>query len=236
MVNRVAVAVLAAALAATVAAGEGKEAARLKDAAEVLNEIMGAPDDAIPGDLLARAECVAAIPSVTKLALGFSGRVGRGAVSCRRGETMGGAWGPPSMISIGGGGFGLQIGGTASDVVLLVMNKKGAEHLLRSKFTLGGDAAAAAGPKGRSAAVATDATMNAEILTYARSRGLFAGVSLEGASLRPDNDANKAIYGKKVEARDLLLEGKHGTPAAAQVFIAALQKHAPKNVSAKVNK
>ncbi len=231
--KRTAVAVLAAALAATLSAADSKEVERLKDSAEVLNEIMGAPDDSIPGDLLARAECVAVIPGVKKLALGFSGRAGRGAVSCRRGETMGGAWGPPSMISIGGGGFGLQIGGTSSDVVLLVMNKKGAQHLLRSKFTLGGDAAAAAGPKGRSAAVATDATMNAEILTYARTRGLFAGVSLEGASLRPDNDANKVIYGKKVEAKELLLEGKHGTPAAAQVLIAALQKHAPRNLSAK---
>ncbi len=225
--------VLMAALAGGIPAEDSKEAERLKEAGVVLNEIMGAPDDAIPGDLLERAECVAVIPALKKGAFVFGGRYGRGAVSCRGGEKGAGPWGPPCMLTVGGGSFGLQLGGQSSDVVFLVMNRNGINHLVKSKFTIGGDASAAAGPKGRSAAAATDVTMRAEILTYARTRGLFAGVSLDGAVVKPDEDGNKRLYGKKIEPKKLLVEGGVGVPAAAQPFLAALTKYAPRNVSAK---
>lgn len=224
---------LAAALTGGVWAQEAKEAERLKDCGTILGEIMAAPDDSIPSDLLARAECVAVIPALKKAAFGIGGRFGRGAVSCRSGEKGEGPWGPPSMLTVGGGSFGLQLGGQSSDVVFLVMNRNGINHLVKDKFTVGADASAAAGPKGRSAAAATDVTMRAEILTYARTRGLFAGVSLDGATVRPDNDANKRLYGKAMDAKKLLTEGGAGVPAAAQPFITALQKYAPRNVSAK---
>jgi len=224
--------VMAAALAGLMF-GADKETERLQNCAQVLGEVMGAPDDAIPSELLARAECVAVVPGVKKAAFGVGGRFGRGAVSCRRGEKGGGPWGPPSMLTVGGGSFGLQLGGQSSDVVMLVMNRKGVDHLLRDKFTLGGDASAAAGPKGRSAAASTDLLMRAEILTYARTRGLFAGVSLDGAVVKPDNDGNKRLYGKPVPAKDLLTQGSQGIPAAAQPLIQALTKYAPRNVSAK---
>jgi len=223
---------MAAVSAGLLSAQATKEAARLKECAVVLGEVMGAPDDAIPSELLARAECVAVVPSMKKGALGFGARFGRGAVACRTGERGEGPWGPPSMLTIGGGSFGLQLGGQSSDVVLLIMNRRGIDHLLRDKFTLGGDASAAAGPKGRTAAAATDATMRAEILTYARTRGLFAGVSLEGAVVKPDNDANKRLYGKAVQAKDLLTQGGE-TPADAAPLIEALNKYAPRNVSVK---
>ena len=214
-------------------AEDSKETERLKECALVLGEVMGAPDDAIPGELLARAECVAVVPAVKKFALGVGGRLGRGAVSCREGEKGGGAWGAPSMLTVAGGSFGLQLGGQSSDVVMLVMNRNGINHLLKDKFTLGGDASAAAGPKGRSAAASTDLMMRAEILTYGRTRGLFAGVSLDGAVVKPDNDANERVYGKKIEAKKLLIEGGVGAPAATAPFLKALAKHAPRNVSAK---
>ncbi len=219
-------------LVALAARGSEEEAERLQEAAEVLKEIMGAPDDAIPSELLDRAECVIVVPGLKKAALGFGGRFGRGAVSCRKAEGAG-AWGPPSMLTIGGGSFGLQIGGQSSDVVLLLMNRKAIDHLLKSNFTLGGDASAAAGPKGRSAEVSTDATMHAEILSYARTRGLFAGVSLEGAVVKNDKDANERLYGRRVESRELLIEGKPAIPAAAKPFTDALTKYAPRNISAK---
>jgi len=221
------------ALAGLLPAEDNKIARRLKECAEVLGEVMGAPDEAIPNELLARAECVAVVPAVKKAALGFGGRFGRGAVSCRGGTEGGGPWGAPSMLTLGGGSFGLQLGGTSSDVVMLIMNRKGIDHLLKDKFTLGGDASAAAGPKGRSAAASTDLLMRAEILTYARSRGLFAGVSLDGAVVKPDNDANEILYGREIEAKKLLVEGGAGIPAAARPFTLALSKHAPRNVSAR---
>jgi len=223
----------AMALIGVVWAADSKEAERLKECATVLGEVMGAPDDAIPGDLLARAECVAVVPALKKAAIGFGGRFGRGAVSCRGGEKGAGPWGPPSMLTVGGGSFGLQLGGQSSDVVMLIMNRKGIDHLIKDKFTVGGDASAAAGPKGRSVAAQTDIAMRAEILTYARTRGLFAGISLDGAVVKPDNDANKRVYGKAVEAKKLLIEGGASVPAAAQPFVAALTKHAPRNVSAR---
>ena len=224
---------LAAALAGGVGAQEAKEGERLKECAAVLQEVMGAPDDSIPGELLARAECVAVIPALKKAAIGFGGRFGRGAVSCRSGETGGGPWGPPSMLTVTGGSFGLQLGGQSSDVVFLVMNRKGINHLVKNKFTVGADASAAAGPKGRTASAGTDVTLRAEILTYARTRGLFAGVSLDGAQVKPDKDANQRVYGKKMDAKVLLTQGGVAVPAAATPFINALQKYAPRNVSAK---
>ena len=221
-----------AAVPGLLGAEKSKEAERLKECGDVLGEITAAPDDAIPSELLARAECVAVVPGLKKAAFGVGGRFGRGAVSCRGGEKGEGPWGPPSMLTVGGGSFGLQLGGQSSDVVFLVMNRKGIDHLLKDKFTLGADASAAAGPKGRTAAAATDVMMHAEILTYARARGLFAGVSLDGAVVKPDSDANHRLYGKEVEAKDLLLKGGN-TPAAAQPFTSALAKYAPRNVSAK---
>lgn len=211
--------------------GESAEADRLKKSVEVLDEIMAAPDEGIPGDLLSRAECVAVVPSMKKGAIGIGGTFGRGAVSCRSGQDKTGPWGPPAMITIGGGSFGFQLGGQSTDVVMLIMNRKGIDHLLSNQFTIGGDATAAAGPKGRSAAAATDATMTAEILTYARSRGLFAGVSLNGSVVKPDEEANRRLYGKAVTAKEVLEEGVLKAPAPAEPFLAALQKYAPRNVS-----
>ena len=167
-----------------------KENARVASAGRVMSEILGMPDN-IPADLLQKAECVIVLPSVLKFAVGIGGSYGRGLMTCRGGEEFGGAWGAPSMIALEGGSFGLQLGGQATDFVLLVMNRRGAQGILSSKVKLGADASAAAGPKGRDAAAATDVTMRAEILTYSRSRGLFAGVSLEGSTLRPDNPANQ---------------------------------------------
>lgn len=214
------------------AAAQDKETERLAWATEVLNEIMATPEQGIPQDLLDRAECVAIIPGVKKLALGFGGRYGKGVVVCRR-DKLAGSWGAPAMYMLGGGSIGFQIGGTSTDFVFLVMNPKGADYLLRSKFTLGADASAAAGPKGRTAEAATDLQMRAEILTYSRARGLFAGVSLEGAVVRQDKDANKAIYGRPINVRRVLLEGSVAVPARAQPLINALDKYSPRNLSAK---
>src|SRR3990172_10825636 len=166
---------------------------RLQNSAAVLTEILGMPDN-IPTELLDKAECVAVIPSVKKLAIGFGGSYGRGAMVCRSGSGFSGPWGAPAMYALEGGSFGLQLGGQSSDLVLLVMNNRGVDALLNSKVKLGANASAAAGPKGRNVSASTDVTMRAEILSYSRSRGLFAGVSLEGMSLRPDDDASQEIY------------------------------------------
>ena len=204
---------------------------RLENAATVLDEILNIPDN-IPQDLLDKAECVVVIPSVKKLALGFGGSYGRGAMVCRSGEQFGGPWGAPSMVALEGGSFGLQLGGQATDFVLLVMNPKGADSLLSSKVKLGADMAAAAGPKGRSASAATDAWMRAEILSYSRAKGLFAGVSLEGSTLRPDNDSNEELYGRKIEARDIVRSAGVQPPASGRSLVGRLQKASPRNLSA----
>ncbi len=224
---------LTLAVLAGVVWAQDNEVKRLKECGVVLGEIMGAPDDTIPGELLSRAECVAVIPGVKKAAFAVGGRFGRGAVSCRGGESGGGPWGAPSMLTVGGGSFGFQLGAQSYDVIMLVMNRNGMNHLIKDKFTLGADASAAAGPKGRQVAAGTDVLMRAEILYYARSRGLFAGVSLDGAVVRPDNDGNKRLYGKAVDANALLTQGGAAIPAGAAPFVQALQKHAPRNVSAK---
>ncbi len=210
-------------LLATGVWAKSKEAERIEDAATALTEIMGAPDKGIPKNVLGRTHCVAVIPSMKKLAVGFGGQHGKGLVSCRK---AGGGWGPPSMLALTGGSFGLQLGAQATDVFMLIMNKRGIDYLTKDKFEVGGDLSAAAGPVGREATANTDVALRAEIYTYSRSKGLFAGVSLKGASVRPDKDANRAIYGHPVEARELLLEGSVAPPADAQPFIAALDKYA----------
>jgi lipid-binding SYLF domain-containing protein len=213
-----------------VAAGNEKEVDRVKAAGTVLKEILDIPDD-IPKDLLDDAECVIVLPSVVKLAIGIGGSYGRGVMVCRSGQHFTGPWGPPAMYALEGGNIGFQLGGQATDFVLLVMNPRGAESLMGSKVKLGADAAAAAGPKGRTATAATDVVMRAEILSYSRSRGLFAGISLEGSTLRPDNGANEKLYGRRLTAKEILREGKVGTPAAAHQLDAELAKASPKNRS-----
>ncbi|HEU5402972.1 MAG TPA: lipid-binding SYLF domain-containing protein [Terriglobales bacterium] len=207
-----------------------KEHERLKDAGEVLSEILNIPDD-IPQDLLDKAECVVVLPSVKKLAIGIGGSYGRGVMVCRGGEHFTGAWGAPAFYALEGGNIGFQLGGQATDFVLLVMNPRGARSLFNSKVKLGADASAAAGPKGRSAEAATDAVMKAEILSYSRSKGLFAGVSLEGSTLRSDGGANENLYGKKVNAEDILAKHAVGTPAAASQLVSLLNKKSPRNKS-----
>ena len=211
--------------AAALAAEVSREAERLTRAAKVINEVMGTPEKGIPRDLLKKAVCVGVIPSEKKLALGLGGSFGRGALICRQGGT--GAWGAPSMFTVGGANFGFQLGGQATDFVLVVMNAKGAEKLLQSRAKLGADASAAAGPVGRTAEGATDVQLQAEILTYSRARGLFAGLSLEGQIVKQDNDANQRLYGRKVDPKDILFRGRVPAPAAAHALGAALTKYSP---------
>ena len=188
---------------------------------------MDAPDQGIPRDLIDRSVCVVVIPSMKKGGFIFGGRYGKGVVACRKSQGTG-PWGPPSMVTLEGGSIGLQIGAAAVDVVMLVMNPSGIDRLLEDKFTLGGDASAAAGPVGRSASAETDAQMNAKILTYSRSQGVFAGLELKGAALKQDRDGNHSLYGREVEAREVLLNGNLETPAAARPFVDELAKVSPK--------
>lgn len=207
-----------------------KEEDRLQNSGQVAKEIMDIPDD-IPQELLDKADCVVVFPSVLKAAFIVGASYGRGAMTCRSGDDFRGPWGAPTMMALEGGSFGLQIGGEATDFVLLVMNQRGADAILTSKVKIGGDASAAAGPVGRTAAASTDVTLRAEILTYSRSRGLFAGISLEGSTLRPDNDANERIYGKKIAAKDIVLHSAVPVPPAAKLLISTLNQHSPKNKS-----
>ena len=204
---------------------DDKIADRLWQSSKVVDELVKAPDSDIPNELLKRAECVAVIPGLKKAALGFGGQLGRGAVSCKKNAGKG-AFGPPAMISLTGGSFGLQIGGQETDVVMLFMTPDSFKHLMRDKVTLGVDASAAGGPKGRTASAETNATMKAEILTYSRSRGAFAGISLKGAVLRPDNDANKSLYGRPVEVKELVEHENVAIPAAARKFVASVSQAA----------
>jgi lipid-binding SYLF domain-containing protein len=212
------------------AARNEKEQDRVKEAGEVLKEIINIPDN-IPKDLFDRAECIIVLPSVKKFAIGLGGSYGRGVMSCRTGQHYTGPWSAPAMYALEGGNIGFQLGGQATDFVLLVMNPHGAESLLKTKVKLGADAAAAAGPKGRDATAATDVAMRAEILSYSRSRGLFAGISLEGSTLRQDNGANEKLYGRKVTAREIVREHRVGVPAAGQQLVSLLNHHSPKNRS-----
>jgi lipid-binding SYLF domain-containing protein len=207
-----------------------KELERLTNAATVMEEILNVPDD-VPQDLLDKAECIVVLPSVKKFAIGIGGSYGGGAMICRSGERFTGRWGAPAMYKLEGGNIGLQLGGQATDFVLLVMNPKGAESLMSSKAKLGADASAAAGPKGRAATAATDVAMRAEVLSYSRSRGLFGGVSLEGSTLRPDGDANKKVYGRELSAKEILREGRVQATAEGTALQKILNRKSPRNLS-----
>jgi lipid-binding SYLF domain-containing protein len=216
-------------MAVITALGQGKEEDRLRASATVLKEILNVPDD-IPQDLLDKAECVIVFPSVKKFAMGVGGSYGRGAMSCRTGANYTGPWSAPVLYALEGASIGFQLGGQATDFVLLVMNDRGASSVLGSKVKLGADASAAAGPKGRTAGASTDVVMQAEMLTYSRSRGLFAGVSLEGSTLRVDGDANRLVYGSDIPASDII-KGAVQVPAAAKSMIDLLDKKSPTNKS-----
>src|SRR3984893_8239103 len=215
---------------AAFAANDAKEEERVKDAGQVMKEILDIPDN-IPQDLLDKAECVVVLPSVLKGAFGVGASYGRGVMICRGGEHYTGPWGAPALYALEGVSIGFQLGGQATDFVLLVMNPKGARSLLSSKVKLGADASAAAGPKGRTAEGATDIVMSAEILSYSRNKGLFAGVSLEGSTLRSDGSANEKLYGRKLSAKEIIREGKVGVPAAARQLDSLLNTKSPKNRS-----
>jgi lipid-binding SYLF domain-containing protein len=211
-------------------ANQSREQKRLQTCGQVFKEIMDIPDG-IPKDLLNKAECVIVIPSVLKFAIGIGGDFGRGAITCRTGQHFTGHWSAPALFALEGANIGFQLGGQATDFVLLVMNPKGANSILSSKVKLGADASAAAGPKGRTAAADTDIVMRAEVLTYSRSRGLFAGISLEGSTLRSDGSANKKLYGRSLSAKEIVREGKVGVPASARDLVSLLAKKSPKNES-----
>ena len=209
---------------------QDKETERVENAGKVMEEILKAPDG-IPQSVLDKADCVVILPSVLKFAIGIGGSYGRGVMTCRGGAKFHGPWGAPSMIALEGGSAGLQLGGNATDFILLLMSPRSAENILKSKVKLGADASAAAGPVGRAASAETDVTLRAEILSYSRSRGLFAGVSLEGSTLRPDNGANKNLYGKEVSASDIVFKKAVPVPASAKQLLATLQKASPVNKS-----
>ncbi len=213
-----------------VSADTKDEEKRLGNCSRVLKEILNIPDG-IPQGLLDKAECLIAFPSVKKFVLGFGASYGKGAMVCRSGEHFKGPWGPPAMYRLEGASIGFQLGGSATDFVLLVMNEKGAGSLLSSKVKLGADAIVAAGPKGRASEAATDAYMGAEILSYSRSKGLFAGVSLKGSTLRQDNGANEDLYGRKISAREIVLEQKVSVPSAGKSLVDLLQENSPENLS-----
>jgi lipid-binding SYLF domain-containing protein len=212
--------------------GQDKEQDRVENAGKVMQEIMNIPDD-IPQDVIDKADCVVVLPSVLKFAIGIGGSYGRGVMTCRGGAKFTRAWGAPTMIALEGGSFGLQLGGQATDFVLLLMSPRSADNILSSKVKLGGDASAAAGPVGRNASAETDVTLRAEILSYSRARGLFAGVSLAGSTLRADNDANTKLYGKKVNAKDVVFKGVVPPPPSAKLLLSTLNKKSPKNKSVK---
>jgi len=217
-------------LTIAVFADDEREADRVKDAGVVMKEVLNIPDN-IPQDLLDKAECVIILPSVKKGAFGIGGSYGRGVMVCRGGEHYTGPWGAPAMYALEGVSIGFQLGGQATDFVLLVMNPKGAESLLYSKVKLGADASAAAGPKGRTVEGATDIVMNAEILSYSRNKGLFAGISLEGSTLRSDGGANENLYGKKLTAKEIIRLGRVPVPASANGLVALLNAKSPVNKS-----
>jgi lipid-binding SYLF domain-containing protein len=207
-----------------------KEEERIENAGRVIREILNA-EDSIPQSVLDKADCVVVVPSVKKFALGIGGSYGRGVMTCRGGKDFRGKWGAPTMMALEGASFGFQLGGEATDFVLLLMSSKSASSILASKVKLGGDASAAAGPVGRTASAETDVTMQAEILTYSRAKGLFGGISLEGSTLRPDNDANKDLYGKQTEAKEIVMGGAVKSPQCATALISALDKASPVNKS-----
>ena len=221
---------LTLAAGAVYAAKLNKEQNRLENCGVVMEEVTNIPDN-IPQELLEKAECVIVIPSVKKLAFGVGADYGRGAMVCRTGEKFRGPWGPPAMYALEGGSVGFQIGGEATDLILLVMNDRGMESILSSKVKLGADASVAAGPKGRDASADTDAWMRAEILSYSRSRGVFAGISLEGSTLRPDDEASEQVYGHAIKAKDIVRGKRTHVPTTGRHLVRVLEKNAPRNES-----
>lgn len=207
-----------------------KEQKRLEESGVVMQEVLNVPEN-IPHELLEKAECVIVIPSVKKLAVGIGADYGRGAMVCRTGEKFRGPWGAPAMYALEGGSIGLQIGGEETDLILLVMNDRGMESILSSKVKLGADASIAGGPKGRDASADTDAWMRAEILSYSRSRGVFAGISLEGSTIRPDDEASEQVYGHAIKAKEIVRSQKMSVPATGRILVDVLQKSAPHNES-----
>lgn len=213
-----------------IGADETREQKRLQACGQVFKEVMDIPDG-IPKSLLNKAECVIVIPSMLKFAFGIGGDFGRGAITCRTGQHFTGPWSAPALFALEGANIGFQLGGQATDFVLLVMNPRGANSILGSKVKLGVDAAAAAGPKGRDAAADTDIVMRAEVLSYSRSRGLFAGISLDGSTLRSDGSANRKLYGHDLSAKEIVREGKVSVPPSGQELVSLLNKQSPKNES-----
>ena len=226
---RYALVLLGVALLSMPAQAQQKENDRVQNAGAVMKEILNVPDN-IPQELLDKAECVIVLPSVLKFAIAFGGSYGRGVMTCRGGKDFDGAWAAPTMMALEGGSFGFQLGGQATDYVLLVMNPRGADSVLSSKVKVGVGIAAAAGPKGRDASAATDVALRAEILSYSRSRGLFAGAFLDGSTLRPDNNANQKLYGQKMTAKEIALEGKVAPSSSAEELLAVLNKRSPKHL------
>jgi lipid-binding SYLF domain-containing protein len=228
--NRKVVALSLMALMGMPAFGQDKEEDRVKNSGQVISEIMNLPDD-IPQSVIDKADCVVVMPSVVKAAFIVGGSYGRGVLTCRSGRNFRGPWSAPSMMALEGASFGLQLGGQATDFVLLLMSPRSATNILKSKVKIGGDVSAAAGPVGRNASAETDATLRAEILSYSRARGLFAGISLSGSTLRPDNDGNKRLYGKAVTADAIVFDKAVPAPPSAAQLLATLNKHSPKNLS-----
>jgi len=212
------------------ALAQHKEQDRLRASYEVMKEILGAPDNGIPHDLLNKAECVVVFPSVKKAAFVVGASYGRGVMTCRSGDNFRGPWSAPAFFALEGGSFGLQIGGEATDFVLLVMNEKGAKSVMTSKVKLGGDASVAAGPVGRATSAETDIAMNAEILSWSRNKGVFAGISLEGSTLRSDDDANRNLYGRELDAKQIIRQHAVKTPPAGSGLISLLERVSPKRV------
>jgi len=228
--RRFAIVLLLVIVAAAGPAGQSKEQDRLDECGIVMEEVLNVPDN-IPQELLDKAECVIVIPSMVKGAIGVGYSRGRGAMVCRSGKAFDGPWGAPAMYALDGGSFGFQLGGQATDLILLVMNPRGATALLGSKVKLGANASVAAGPKGRDATASTDATMRAEILSYSRSRGLFAGISLEGTSVRPDDDASRKVYGRKLKARQIIQGTGVEVSDSGRRLVNLLTKVSPRNTS-----
>jgi SH3 domain-containing YSC84-like protein 1 len=228
--NRFLLGLVALAVVAAPAFAQDKEQDRVQNAGKVAKEIMDIPDD-IPQSVIDKADCVVVLPSVVKFAIGIGGSYGRGVMTCRGGKNFQGRWGAPTMMALEGGSFGLQLGGQATDFVLLLMSPRSAENILTSKVKIGGDASAAAGPVGRNASAETDVTLRAEILSYSRARGLFAGISLAGSTLRPDNDANKSLYGKEISAQAIVFDRAVPPPPSAQLLLSTLDKKSPVNKS-----
>jgi SH3 domain-containing YSC84-like protein 1 len=209
---------------------QNKERDRVANAGQVVQEILNIPDD-IPQSVIDKADCVVVQPSVLKFAFGFGGSYGRGVMTCRTGEDFKGPWGAPTMMALEGGSFGLQLGGQATDFVLLLMSPRSAHAILDSKVKLGGDISAAAGPVGRNLSAETDVTLRAEIFSYSRARGLFAGISLSGSTLRADNRANKKLYGRSISAHDIVFGNEISAPKSAQLLLSELNKKSPTNKS-----